>query len=234
MNALLTISAICLVFLVFLLVPLPKGAGYPFPSAPELVLSFLAIPVILSAFGIFVVSLFQVIGKGRNPKWLACLLMTLPNAIFLSVSLVKGTMTAHNKGKFSDWPRLGMYLRDQLVEYHKIHPECFTYTGSDEEIRVSGFGEFLEKKASRPEPDIWETVKIRGGEVIDPWGNPLRYGMDRDHDGYIEVDGRKHHTDHVSPPNLDYKAAVMVRLGQSPYRRGDVDRSGVGQHVGRH
>jgi hypothetical protein len=229
MNALLTIAAICLVFLIFLLAPLPKGPGYPFPSAPELVISFLAIPVILTAFGIFVVSLYQVMRKGRNSKWLACLLITLPYAVFLSVSLVKGTMTANNRGKFVSWPRLGMYLRDQLVEFHKIHPECFTYIGSDEEIRVSGFGEFLEKKASRPEPDIWGAVKIRSGKVIDPWGNPVRYGMDRDHDGYIEVEGRKYCTDHVSPPSLDYQAAVMVRLGQSPDRSG-----GVGQHVGRH
>jgi hypothetical protein len=229
MNALLTTAAFLLLFLIFLLVPLPKGAGYPFPSTPELVRSFLAVPVILSASGMFVVSLFQLMRKGRNPKWLACLLMTFPYAVLLLVSLVKGGITARNREQFTSWPGLGMYLRDQLVEYHKIHPERFTYIGLDEEIRVSGFGDFLEKKAVRPEPHIWATVKIRDEEVIDPWGNTVRFGMDRDHDGYIDVEGRKHHTDHVNPPSLDYQVAVMVRTGKPPNGGG-----GVGQHVGRY
>ena len=229
MNALVTTAALLLVILVFLLAPLPKGPEYPFPSNPELIRSYLAIPVSISALGIFAVSLFQVIRKGRNPKWLACLLMTLPYAVFLSVSLVKGGMTAQNRAKFTSWPRLGMYLRDQLVKYHKIHPERFTYVGLDEEIRVSGFGDFLEKKTAKPEPDIWKTVKIRRGEVVDPWGEFVRYGMDRDHDGYIDVEGRKHSTDHVIPPNLNYQTAVMVRVGQTLKGSG-----GVGEHVGRH
>jgi hypothetical protein len=229
MNALLATAAFLLIFLIFLLVPLPKGPGYPFPSTPELVLSYLAIPVVISAVGIFVISLFQVMRKGRNPKWLACFLMTLPHAVFLSVSLVKGEITARNDKKYTSWPHLGMYLRDQLVEYHKIHPERFSYIGSDEEIRVSGFGEFLEENASMPEPHIWKTVKIRDGEIIDPWKNPVRYGMDRNHDGFIEVEGRNYGTDHVNPPSLDYHVAVMVMLGPSPDRSG-----GVGQHVGRY
>lgn len=229
MNALLTTAAVLLAFLLLLLAPLPKGPGYPFPSRPELVISSLAIPAVISALGIFVVSLVQVMRKGRSQKWLACLLMTFPYVVLLSVSLVKGGITAQNRAMFTSWPRLGMYLRDQLVEYHKIHPERFTYVGLDEEIRVAGFGDFLEKKATRPQADVWATVKIRIGEVVDPWGDLVRFGMDRDHDGYIDVEGRKQSTDQVSPPNLDYQVAVMVRTGKPPDGSG-----GVGAHVGRY
>ncbi len=86
----------------------------------------------------------------------------------------------------------------------------------------------VKAKAAKPQADVREAVRIRGGEVFDPWGNPVRSGMDRDHDGYIDVEGRKHCTDHVTPPNLDYQVAVVVRTGKPPDGSG-----GVGAHVGR-
>jgi hypothetical protein len=218
------IAAVCLTFLMFFLAPLPKGPAYPFPSVPELIRSTLAVPMFVTALGLFLVACFRVWKKNERLTWLACLLMCLPYPVFA----LQGAQTKIKHEKYVNWPQHGMFLRDRLVEYHKRHPNQFHYIGSDEEIRVDGFADHL--KASEAALETWKRVRIRDGVIVDPWNNPVRYGMDRNHDGYIKVGGRDFLTDRVSPPSLDYKTAVLVMLAKSPPGSG----GGLGQHVGRY
>lgn len=107
-----------------------------------------------------------------------------------------------------------MFLRDQLLEYYEAHPESFHYIGEDEEVKVDGFGGFLESKRSEAVSTIRDYVKVRNGQAIDPWGAVVRFGLDRNHDGYIAIAGKSVSTDHINPPRLDYKVALAVILGR--------------------
>lgn len=192
---------------------MPKGAAYPFPSTVEIVIGYLYVPVMLTGGAILISGIVNVF-RGRDRwMWILSCVMCLP----LCTSFGMGIISQNNRKKSSSWPQIGMFLRDRLLEYHEAYPERFHYLGEDEEVEVNGFGDYVNTKKSEINPMLQSYVRVRTGRVLDPWGEPVRYGLDRNHNGYISIAGRNVDTDYVSPPRLDYHVALVVILGHPDY-----------------
>ena len=195
---------------------MPKGAAYPFPSTVEIVIGFLSVPVMLTGGAILIIGIANAF-RGRDRwMWLLSCVMCLPLCIYFG----NGIISQNNRNKSRSWPQLGMFLRDRLLEYHEAYPERFNYLGEDEEVEVKGFGDYVNTKRSEINPMLQSYVRVRTGKVLDPWGEPVRYGLDWNHNGYITIAGRNVITDHVSPPRLDYHLALVVILGHPDYGNG--------------
>ena len=118
-----------------------------------------------------------------------------------------------NQRRSGSWPDLAIVLADHLLDYRERRPDEFRYLGSDEEVAVTGFADYLRNLGQSAVPQGSMTkIRTKGDQVLDPWGKPIRYGLDRDHDGYIDMQGQRALTSAVHPPNLEYYVAVAVSL----------------------
>lgn len=223
MRIYVSLATICLIDSVFLFVPLPKGDSYPAPGIAEWAVALLYAPVMLASASLLIAGIVNLF-RGKNRRvWIFCTVMCLPACVSLGQTVV----SQHNRTKSRSWPQIGMFLRDRLLEYYEAHPERFHYIGEDEEVEADGFGDYVDAK----KPEIGSTLRpfltVRSGKVLDPWGERVRIGIDRNHDGYIRIAGKSVITDHVVPPRLDYQVALVVVLGHA------ADGNDIGPQVAR-
>ncbi len=223
MRIYVSVATICLIYSVFLFVPVPKGNSYPAPGLAEWSVALLYVPVMLAAVALLIAGIVNLF-RGKNRRtWIFCIVMCLPACVSLGQTVV----SQRNRTKSSSWPQIGMFLRDRLLEYYEAHPERFHYIGEDEEVEVDGFGDYVDTKKQEIDSALRPYLVMRSGKVLDPWGERVRLGLDRSHDGYILIAGKHVITDNVNPPRLDYRVALVVILGRP------ADENDLGPQVGR-
>ena len=80
------------------------------------------------------------------------------------------------------------------------HPEKFRYVNGDKKILVDGWQEMLDEEVAvegftefvQAQPEMAnQKVRIENGQILDPWGHPFHYAVDRDGDGLIFVLGSR-------------------------------------------
>ncbi|MEM1083640.1 MAG: hypothetical protein AAGI48_05920 [Verrucomicrobiota bacterium] len=208
MRAAIVIAALCAAFALIALSS--RNPGGPDIHVAGLVLALAYYPALILS-GLLLLYGFISLRSSKNRRGAALvILLSLP--LPLLAALRSGSQV--NSHKSMVWPGLGVTLADHLLDYHDIYPNSFDYRGGDEEVFVAGFAEYLAGMDfdTQAFPST-RHVRVRGDEVLGPWGRPVRFALDRDRDGYIELEGRRVNTSGVSPPNLDYKVAVAVYLG---------------------
>lgn len=172
-----------------------------------MVLGLLLYLTVIAATVIFTIGAFQLLQKGGRKN--GAILCTLCGP------LVIGALTVFMMGKQEDklrlWGGTGFFISERLMEYHERTPGAFHDLGSGEEVSVAGFGKYLESIRGEHAFEM-TNIRTKSDRVLDLWGNPVRFALDRNHDGYIEMAGRKFSTDHIDPPSLNYKIAVGIFL----------------------
>jgi hypothetical protein len=207
MRTAVIIAALCAAFSVV-------AVAYRDPGGPDVYLAGLAIalafyPTLIVSILLLAFGLFRLAEPRTRAAAAAVVVLSLP----MPTVAVFGAASQNNRNKSSHWPGLAMTLADHLLDYHQKNPGAFKYLGSDDQVSVAGFAEYLagldlDTKTS----PVSSLIRAEGGDVLDPWGKPIRFALDRDHDGYIELQGQRLNTSGVSPPNLDYTVAVAVYL----------------------
>ena len=207
MRAAVITAAMCAAFSVV-------TAVYRDPGGPDVYLGGLAIalafyPTLIVSTLLLVFGLFRLADPRSRTAAVLVVILSLPMPALAAFSSV----TQINRNNSSHWPGLAMTLADHLLDYHEKNPDAFEYLGSDDQVSVTGFAEYLTglelDTAAYPAS---RHIRVEGSNVLDPWGKPVRFALDRDRDGYIDLQGERVNTSGVSPPNLDYTVAVAVYL----------------------
>ena len=207
MRAAVITAALCAAFSVV-------AAAYRDPGGPDVYLGGLAIalafyPTLIVSTLLLVFGLFRFADPRSRTAAAVVVILSLPMPALATFGLV----TQNNRSKSSHWPGLAMTLADHLLDYHEKNPNAFEYLGSDDQVSVAGFAKYLTSLDSDTVANpASRHIRVEGGHVLDPWGKPVRFALDRDHDGYIELHGERVNTSGVSPPNLEYTVAVAVYL----------------------
>ena len=75
-----------------------------------------------------------------------------------------------NQTRQGAWWDFSRYITPRLCAYHRSHPDCFRFIGSDKEVTIKGFTDFIAGdpffKPKPPDPPSLFTVK--DGRIIDP------------------------------------------------------------------
>lgn len=207
MRVAVIIAALCAAFSLV-------AIAYRDPGGPDICLAGLTIalgfyPVMIISSLLLLFGLIRLADPQCRPVAALLVVLSLPMPAMAACKAASQL----NRDKSSHWPGLAMTLADHLLEYHEKNPTAFKYLGSDEQVSVAGFANYLTgldlDTQSYP---VLRLIKVEGGDVLDPWGKPIRFALDRDHDGYIELQGERRNTSGVSPPSLDYTVAVAVYL----------------------
>lgn len=88
------------------------------------------------------------------------------------------------------WFQLRYQIVDPLCEYFAKHPEHFKPVGSDDEIEIAGFAEFLAND-KRYEGALFG-YQVQNGRIYDPWGEPLHFIQKRGTGRTIKARGLEH------------------------------------------
>lgn len=207
MRAAIVIAALCVAYTVI-------AMTFRAPPGPEINAAGLAIalafyPALILSGLLLLFGLFRFADRQSRTAAAFLILLSLPMPVMAASQVVSQL----NRKRSSAWPGLAMALGDHLLDYHEKRPSAFEYLGDDEEVSVAGFGDYLaELNLEGGVSPAARRMRISGGEVRDPWGKPVRFALDRDHDGYISIGGGKVNTYHMNPPNLEYQVAVAVFL----------------------
>jgi hypothetical protein len=184
----------------------------PVIDGPGLILTFLYYPMIIASVIFFIIGACRMFDPSmRGAAMLVCLLSLSMPVVALFGKY--GFVTARNDDKSDDTEDYEQVVADRLLDYYMKSPSSFHYIGTDEEVEASGFADYLRKLGNAANPYPWEfEIKTQGNSVLDLWGKPLRFGLDRNHDGYIDMKRLHISVDGNAVPNLNYRAAVAVVL----------------------
>lgn len=151
--------------------------------------------IFLSAIGI-VVSVIDFFGRSVSYRMAIGMLLislVLPGALVLRKVMFESKYDA-SYAWFDQTGGPGK-LNFYLHEYVSRHPTSVSFPKSDsEEISVEGFLDYVRKQDSTEMPDHSGRIrymKIKDDGIYTEWGAKIRLAADRNHDGYIDVDGQR-------------------------------------------
>lgn len=207
MNRVLLVASIAVFAFSLFLLSVRRTPAWP--SIEEYAAAILFWPFFLTAIVVTIIGILRLFSPGSRTTGAFCVLLCLP--LFLRLFYLRAEAGGNRNA--SEWSDTAFVVGNALLEYHRLYPERFHYTGTDETTSVDGFGEWLHQRADTVIPSGWTVrLRFRGEHVLDPWRRPILYAADKNHDGYIDFLGRGSISASV-PPSLDYKHAVAVGLG---------------------
>ncbi|MES2596310.1 MAG: hypothetical protein V4662_13280 [Verrucomicrobiota bacterium] len=86
--------------------------------------------------------------------------------------------------------RINFYIHEIMVET----PGAIHFMDDTEEVTVSGLVECMQRDFPlyyRDHSGRKRLMKIDGQHILAPWGKPVRFAIDRNHDGFISAGGQK-------------------------------------------
>lgn len=209
MSRILLIASVAVFAFSLFLLTVRRGAGWP--SSDQFTAAIFFWPFFLTAIAVTLIATFRLFTPDSRVSAIVCIALCLP--LFLRYFYLR----AEAAGNFNsgEWSNTAFVVGNALLEYHRLYPDRFHYSASDEATAVDGFAEWLQQRADTAVPTGWPVhLRFRRGHVLDPWGEPILYAADRNHDGYIDFFGR-HSISGTEPPALNYKHAVAVGLGHN-------------------
>lgn len=159
------------------------------PNSLEFLVSILYVPTILVTAIVFLVLVAKAITTKQVFKYIFPIFLCTPMIAYSlynpSHAYDKSFFMESDKVEAND--RLKTELTRALDAYFKQFPERFHYVGADCEITIDGFGNFVKVNYT----SIGKYgAKVKDGEVIDPWGKPVRYIRDRLNERLIRANGK--------------------------------------------
>jgi hypothetical protein len=179
----------------FLVVAIPALSPRPEPNAvinpgPIIFLIFVAVGGILSLPALF----FALYSLFRLPRSGVLWLILVAGCVFPAAASYEiyypryqrefdrtadgRAAAAYRKSQevlVEQWQALGAYVNPYLRAYYRKHPERFLSSG-DDSVVVDGFAEFLLSQSDFAS----NRVTIVDGQIIDPWGAPVIFVLNRD------------------------------------------------------
>ncbi len=76
-----------------------------------------------------------------------------------------------------EWAIQTAAIAPEVARYVMLFPERVHPTGRDEFVRIDGLASLLKSK--------WPGFKVEQDSVLDPWGEPIQFGMDLNRDSLI-------------------------------------------------
>lgn len=159
------------------------------PNSLEFLVSILYVPTILVTAIVFLVLVAKAITTRQVFKYIFPIFLCTP---MIAYSLYNPSH-AYDKSFFKKMDKIEANNRFKtemakaLDAYYKISPEKFHYVGSDCEITVDGFAEYVDTNHKK----ILEFgAKVKKDKIIDPWGKPVIFIRDRFNDRIIRANGK--------------------------------------------
>ena len=191
-------------------------------SGEEIVAGLLGIPLlILSVVGALagLVELFT--APEHRGRGLLCLVLGAVMPFFIAMKKV--TFEANFDQAYS-WHNQSSGAGVVNFYIHRIlsaNPDAVHYVGQTEEATIDGLVEAIAVDAPiyfHDSSGRKRKMDIRDGQLFTPWGSRIRTAVDRDHDGFVTVDGQRGSTKYgvADPwsydPNYNYAQASGVFL----------------------
>jgi hypothetical protein len=147
-----------------------------------------------SAFGI-VAGLYRVIADSEN-RGLGVLWLLLGSVLPVCVSSKKATFDAAFDQRYAWFDQvsgggaINFYIHQIMAEA----PDAVQFIDDTEEVTISGLAErvrrdgpvYYHDHSGRKRP-----LQMDGDKILSPWGAPVRFAVDRNHDGFISAGGQK-------------------------------------------
>jgi hypothetical protein len=176
-----------------------------------------------SAFGV-VAGLYRIITDSAS-RGLGVLWLLLGSILPLCVSSKKAAFDAAFDERYawfdqtSGAGKLNFYIHQIMRE----DPDAIHFIDDTEEVTISGLAERVRRHGSiyyHDHSGRKRRMLMDGDKILSPWGVPIRFAVDRNHDGFISAGGQKASTRYgVADPfayNPGYKylraSAVFVSL----------------------
>ena len=116
-------------------------------------------------------------------------------AVLFVPTLLYGTywiflVQKHNQNVAKQWQAVTTAgaINPLLFRYHELHPERFRYTGSDDEVEVTGFTEYALSQSTA----LSDLAPVKDGHLVDPWGRRFHFALNRGNEREILVCGWKY------------------------------------------
>lgn len=144
------------------------------PSAREMNIALTFWPVfILSG-----VALVDAVRRGRKSgdlTYFCVAFVFLPTIVYGAYGIYNVQRVRQDEGK--QWKTVGISraINPLLVQYHELHPDRFHFGGTDDEVTVDGFSDFVRSQSSA----LPASIEIKDGRLIDPWGRPFHLAVNR-------------------------------------------------------
>ena len=192
---------------VFSLGLLGNSGGYGLaPSWSQLIAGVLFYPVLglaalLTFFGF--VCLFE---KDLRVAGLVSILLC--SGMLINWAVLKKRDTEHNQELTGDST---LFIASvAFLEYHRLYPDRFHFTNADETVVADGFPAWIVEHYPYPTKSPVQ-LRFHDNQMVDPWNRPISFGLDRNHDGYIDFAGGHSSISGMEPPfqnGFDYDDAV--------------------------
>ncbi len=189
-------------------IAIPRATSWP--AAPErIVAGLLFLPALALAYVLVLIGVILIFRRGWRFVGIAAVAFSSP--MIAHYFHLQSLVAAHDKQE--EWEGVSNVLAKNLIEYHRLYPERFHYISTDETVHVDGFGAWIHERG--PAANLWPGMHFdyRADDLVDPWGEPMVFALDRNHDGYIDFLGYHLSVSHVEPPfsgGFSYSVAVAV------------------------
>ena len=185
--------------------------AHSWPAAPERIIAgFLWYPALILAVLLTLAGLRSLFIRETRNAGLTSILLCAP--LLVHSSYLYSLDVAHDRENESDG--ILNVVAYNLLEYHRLYPDRFHYIGTDETVTADGFTAWLRQRGPAANPQGWLIqLRFRDDQIIDPWGNPLVFALDRNHDDVIDFRGYEVSISGVDPPfanGFNYTDAVAV------------------------
>jgi hypothetical protein len=200
--------------LVFTLIVLGNHTGDGLPSGSQIIIGLLFYPALVLAALLIIWSFITLFNRDERYSGIFSILLCTP---FVLLSLHLWSKDKHHD-KVMLWENTAYFCAKSLLKYHRLHPDRFRFAGVDEQVEVVGSSKWLQDEGTNAFPiGAPVKVKFRNDELIDLWGYPVAFGLDRNHDEYIDLQGQHSRIPVPVPapsaPHLNlYTNAVAVSL----------------------
>ena len=147
-----------------------------------------------AAFGV-VAGLYRLITDSEN-RGLGVLWLLLSSVFPIAVSTKKAAFDAAFDQRYAWFDQvsgggaINFYIHQIMAET----PEAIHFIDDTEEVTISGLAErvrqdgpiYYHDHSGRKRP-----MQMDGDKILSPWGAPIRFAVDRNHDGFISAGGQK-------------------------------------------
>ncbi|WP_133797312.1 hypothetical protein [Prosthecobacter fusiformis] len=150
-----------------------------------------------SAFGV-VAGLYLMITISED-RGLGVLWLLLGSALPLCVSSKKAAFDAAFDERHAWFDQtsgagaLNFYIHQIIME----DPDAIHFIDDTEEVTISGLAERVRRDGSiyyHDHSGRTRPMQMDGDKILSPWGAPIRFAVDRNHDGFISAGGQKSST----------------------------------------
>ena len=106
-----------------------------------------------------------------------------------------------------------------VMAYYELHPDRFHLTGEADVVKIDGLTDYINGLsppltwANCPPgwTDTSDLIKIKGDQILSPWGTPILFLLDTNGDGFIKSPSGKltvnEYADPWQRPHFKYKVA---------------------------